>query len=1119
MAKKVISYLSSVKFDPKLWNTWWAQYVVQIRLVLMLILAIVAVGIFAYINIPRRLNPEINLAIVIVNTTLPGASPEDIEQLVTIPLEDEIKNVADIDTMTSSSVENNSNITIQFKSGVNADKARDDIKSAVDSVTDLPADAKTPNVTKLDFESAPIWQFAITTNGDTPSLMRFSKLLQDRIEELSKVDRVDLSGYDTQEVEVVLDPEKIASFGLSPIDVSGAIKKAAGSYPAGNVETATSAFSLSIDRDIHEVSDIRETRITVSGQSLRLGDIANVSNISKVNQNQALLSSKDKGISPTVQFFVYRAKTANIDAAEKDVRVVVEKTLHEYNGKFQMTTITNNSEDITKQFSDLTRNFMETIVLVFVLLLIFLGLRQAVISSITVPLTFFSTFAVINALGLTLNFLTSFAFLIALGLLIDDTIVTVAAMTRYYATKRFTPAETGVLVWRDFIVPLWSTTITTIWAFVPLLLASGIIGEFIKSIPIVVTVTMISSTSIAVLVTLPLMIIFLKPVFPKRVKIFFIALGLVTILVTVALFLPKNPLTPVVMVIFAALIFIIYRIRTTVSGKTQRFIKTNKIARHIPSFFSRISDRGLIDIEVLSAKYMVLINRILVSKHGKRNVLIALAVFALCAYLLVPLGVIKNEFFPKDDANVLFVAGELPSGTNLVTNKTEMLKVLSDVKNTDQVDYIVGETGTGFSSSTGGRSGSGNSFLLTLHLIDADNRDITSSEIAEKLREKLKGYSKGKLTVQEESGGPPAGADVQITLLGDDLTVLDQYANKVQQFLEKQPGVTNIDKSIKPGTSKLVFVLDKDKLAENKLSVDTVSTWLRTYASGFNLDELRFGNEKDKQDVVFRVSSDTQTAADLGRLSIPLPPATSGGEGSSVPLISLGQIKLATNPTTITREKGKRTLTVTGSVVAGYNTPEINQNLAKFADSGLNLSEGYTWQTGGANEENEKSVQSIMQAMIISFLLILITMVIEFRSFRQTFIALMIIPLSVAGVLYIFALTGTPLGFPSLIGILALFGIVVTHAIVVIEKINDNVHHGMELKDSIVDAAGNRLEPVLLTSAATILGLVPITISDPFWRGLGGAIIAGLLFSGAIKLFFVPVTYYLMFKNTQKGKK
>jgi multidrug efflux pump subunit AcrB len=210
------------------------------------------------------------------------------------------------------------------------------------------------------------------------------------------------------------------------------------------------------------------------------------------------------------------------------------------------------------------------------------------------------------------------------------------------------------------------------------------------------------------------------------------------------------------------------------------------------------------------------------------------------------------------------------------------------------------------------------------------------------------------------------------------------------------------------------------------------------------------------------------------------------------------------------RENGKRRVSVTASVTGDISATEKNEDVEKFADS-LNLPEGYSWQTGGVNEENERSVQSILQAMLLSFLLILVTMVIEFGSFRQTLIALLIIPLSIPGVFYVFALTGTPLSFPALIGILALFGIVVTHAIVVIEKINDNRKHGMGLHDSLVDAAGSRLEPVLLTSLTTIVGLIPITLSNPLWRGLGGAIIAGLLFSGAIKLLFVPVVYYNWF--------
>lgn len=1123
MPKHVVSYLASVRFDPKLWNHWWAKYITQIRLVLILIFTIVVLGIFGYINIPRRLNPEINIAIVIVNTSLPGASPEDVEQLITIPLEDEIKGVEGIDTMTSTSVDSNSTITLQFKAGVNGDKARDDVKSAADSVTTLPTDATTPSVRKLDFEDQPVWSFAITTQSDTASLMRFSKLLKDRIEALTKVDRVVLSGFDDQDVEVILDPEKIAEFGLTPPQVASAIQKAASSYPAGTLQTTSSSFSLVIDRDITTVDDIRNTRITVAGQNLKLGDIARVMSISKSDQNKALLASAVQKPTDTVQFFVYKTKTENIDVAEKDVHTLVDKTIAQYHGKFTVTTITNNAQEIEDQFNDLNREFSTTVLLVFILLLLFLGLRQALISSITVPLTFLASFAVIYALGLSLNFLTTFSFLIALGVLIDDAIVVVAAMTRYYGTGRFTQEETGVLVWRDFIVPLVSTAITTVWAFVPLLLAGGIIGEFIKTIPLVVTVTMIVSTMIALLINLPLMLVFLKPEFPTRVKVLLGFVVFITPLLIMGLLLPRSVISVVAVLILAIALFIGYRVRKPLLGYTNTYIRRNSYLRPVPGFIQRVSDRGLLDIEVLSRAYMRVIDRILISKHGKRDVIIAILVFTMAAYLLVPFGFVKNEFFPKEDSNLLYIAGELPPGTNLTTSSAVMTDVVGKIKDTDQVQYIVAETGAGFNSGMG-RTSSGNSFLLTLHLTDAKARDATSSDIAEQLRTQLKNYPKAKVTIQEQSGGPPAGADVQITLLGDDLTILDQYANKTIQFLQKQPGVTNIAKSIKPGTSKLVFVLDKDKLAENNLTVDQVSLWLRTYASGFKLDSVKFGNEKDKEDIVFRLSTQTQTPENLGRIAIPVQaaPAAAGqtaqAAGSSVPLLSLGSLKLATNPTIITREKGKRTMTVTATVVAGYNAQEVNQKLTKYADTGLALPEGYSWQTGGANEENQKSVQSILEAMVLSAILIFVTMVIEFRSFRQTLIALLFIPLSISGVFYVFALTSTPLSFPALIGVLALFGIVVRHAIVVIEKVNDDLKEGMTIRQAVVDAAGNRLEPVLLTSLAAIVGLIPITVSNPLWRGLGGAIIAGLLFSGAIKLFFVPVTFFLMFGGDKQEK-
>ncbi len=1112
MAQRKVSYLGSLKFDPRLWNNWWAKYLVQIRLVIMIILLVCVLGLFGYSRVPRRLNPEINIAIVTVNTILPGASPTDVEQLITIPLEDAVGNVSGIDTMTSFSTEGRSGITIQFKSNVNADKANSDVKSAVDTVNDLPSDATTPNVAKLDFENQPVWNFAVTTDLDTASLMRFSKVLKDRIDESSKVDRITMSGFDNQNVEVEILPERVEELGLNIQQISQALKSAAGSYPAGNVETGTSSFSLSIEKNVTTINDIRNVRVTTGGQSVKLGDIAKISFVSDRNQNVSILASSNIKQKPTVQFFVFKTKTANIDEAEKDVKKIVDDTVKEYGGRFKVVTITNAANEISDEFSNLAREFTTTIILVFALLLIFLGLRQALISSLTVPLTFLASFAVIYALGLSLNFLTMFSFLIALGVLIDDAIVVVAAMTRYYATGKFTPEETGVLVWRDFIVPLISTAITTIWAFVPLLLAGGIIGEFIKTIPIVVTITMASSTLIAIFITLPLMIVFLKPRFPRRVKIFLSILCLLVPVILIAVVTPKNTIFPLILILSAFFVYLTFKIRKSILNESQKVIRQNKYLRPLPRLFSRISDEGILNIEVVAKKYMTLIERVLSSKHGKRNTLIAVVTFTLVAYILVPLGLVKNEFFPGQDSDTLYVSVELPSGTSLSVAKLEMLSLLANLRNTKELLYAVGETGQGYSSSQG-RTNTQNTFLLTLHLTDPSERKAESKQIAEEIRSKFKNYSRGTLTVQEQQGGPPAGADVQITILGNDSQKLDNYADKTIQFLKSTPGTTNINKSITPGTSKLAFELDNDKLAENNLTIDQVAFWLRTYASGFSLDKIKFGDEEN--DIVLRLTSENATPEDLGRISIP---STSGVSQNinQVPLISLGKIILTTNPTSITREESKRTISVTASTTAGHNAQEINNKLAEFAKDGLKLEEGFSWKTGGVNEENQKSIESILQAMILSFLLIFITMVIEFRSFRQTFIALMFIPMSVSGVFYIFALTNTPLSFPALIGILALFGIVVRHAIVVMEKINDDRREGMSIKDAVVDAAGNRLEPVVLTSLAAIIGLIPITLSNPLWRGLGGAIIAGLLFSAAIKLFFIPVMYVLLFPEEKK---
>ncbi len=1101
---KRTSYLSQLRFDESLLRSWQAKVIANIRIVILLIVSIIMLGAVSFFTIPRRLNPEIKIPIVNIVTVLSGSAPQDVEKLVTIPIEESIKDVKGIDTLQSTSAENISVITVQFVSTVNGDKAKDDVQSSVDTVNTLPDDANTPKVTLLDFEDQPFWIFDITTQKDIASLMRFSKKLKENIEKLNKVDRVMMSGLEQQEIQVTIEPQKALDYNISPIQLSQLVKKATSSYPAGMLNTEQSTFSLSIDPIVTTVDDIRNLTLQIHGQSIPIGDVAVIAERSEINQEQTLLGKKGHAPARTVQFMVFKSSSANIDAAEKDVRTLVEKSISDQQNHYKVTSILNTSDQITEQFDDLFGEFRSTIILVFLLLLVFLGLKQALISTLTIPLTFLSAFAIIQQLGMSLNFLTMFAFLLALGLLIDDTIVVVAAMTRYYNSGKFTPYQTGILVWKDFIVPLWSTTITTIWAFVPLLLSTGIIGEFIKPIPIVVTATMLSSTSIAVLITIPLMVVLLKPQLPSRLTTFLKTIAYILLLGFIIFATPQSPVKPLLIMSFIALSVIAYSVRGSITTKILDMYNRQKLFMAFVQKVRAIADKGLISTDWLGAKYAQIIHTILVSKQNRRKTLIAIGAFVIIGYMLVPLGFVKNEFFPKTNQELIYVNVEMPKGTRSEMIKGEMKRLLPELEDTEETEFVVAESGKNIDSQ-GGRAADQNLFMYTVHLTPKENRTVTSQEIAENVRREFAQYHTGKLTVFEETGGPPAGADVQIKLLGPELSELNTQADRIVDHLQDQKGIIDPQKSVKPGLGKITFVPDTNNLSLYGVGIDQIGFALRTFASGTELDTLGSGDNEKK--IVYRASAEQERIQNIYQLSV-------GTNSGPVPLTELGDFKLLYNPTAITREGGNRTISVTAGVQKGFNIPEKNKELVDFV-SKMNLPEGYTWQTGGANEENNKSVQSILKAMLVAGLLILITMVIEFGSYRQAAIALMIIPVSIAGVFYIFALAQIPLSFPALIGVLALFGIVVTHAIVVIEKINDNRKEGIGLIDSIVDAAENRLEPVMLTSLATILGLIPVTLADPLWRGLGGAIIAGLIFSGALKLFFVPVMYYNWFKDDE----
>lgn len=1097
MKKRITSYLDQLQFDEKLSNMKITSYLTNIRLVMLLIIGIVLFGLFSFFTLQRRLNPEVQISIVSVITTYPGAGPTEVEKSVTEPLESKLLNAKNLSNLSSSSRENVSVITAEFNSSVAVDDARDEVQKLVSQVNDLPENSMDPLIRELDFEDVPVWQFVLTTDKSRATLEEAAHVVQTELENQSQIDRVVISGLETKEIQVVLDDAKVLEYGISPIQLLNLISANASSFPAGKVETSTNSYAFSLESGITDIDSIRNLPLNIRGTQVVLGDIADISYKSATNQARSYISTNDFENQTAVTISVYKTSSADITKSQQKAAEVTNETLAQFNGVIELVDIENVADQISEQFSDLYSNFASTIFLVFATLFIFLGLRQATIASISIPLTFLISFSVMGISGQTLNFLTLFSLLLGLGLLVDDAIVVISSATTYFKTGRFTPKEVGLLVWRDYLVPIWTTTITTVWAFVPLLLSSGIIGEFIKPIPIVVSTTLLASTTVAVLITLPLMMLLLQLKVPKRVTVFAkVIVALIAVIVLLNL-TKGQPLALAIYALFGLFVLMIFRWKQQLTKPITTKLKSKTVAKNV-SLFKRIADSGFINIEPISAKYKTVLAKILNSKKLKKQVVIAVSIVAVFSYALLPLGFIQNEFFPKVDAELVFVTLELPSGSNLQQTETKTLEIAKELHEIQEVEITNIQIGQANRSQTGSSTDGDNLSAISLRLVPESDRNRSSDEISDQARALIAAHHI-ESSVYTDSGGPPAGSDVTVKIIGDDLSQLQTIANKIDLELHNTDGVFNIERSVKQGNSKIVFTPNLAKLSEHGMTNQELGLWMRTAVSGFDLYEADFEQYSEQVDVKLYLFNKTVAPEQIANI----PVLTMNG---AVPITELGELQLKPAPSIITRENGKRTLTVTASVRPGFNSGKINQDILAYAQS-LELPRGYSFDTGGANEENIKSVQSIMQAMLLSVVLILATMVIQLGSFRQAVIVILVIPLAISGVFILFALTGTPLSFPALIGVLALFGIVVNNSIMVVDKINQNVAIGMQQKDAIADATASRVEPIFFSSLTTIIGLIPITLSDPIWQGLGGAIIAGLLFSGLIMLLFIPVVY------------
>lgn len=1116
------SYLDKLEFNPKLKKMWLSFFVYRFR-VIALIIALVSVwGIYSFTKLPRESNPEVKIPIAVVSTIFPGAAPADVEELVTKKVETKISGISGIDTLTSYSANSVSSVMVQFDADLDVDDSMRKVRDAVSNIeNDLPDDADNPTVTEVSLDDSPILSVAISGDYNGFTLYDYAQDIKDELEKIPEIREVNIAGGDRREIEINYSPQSLNYYGITVSQANNAIAAANINIPSGNFDGEVYVYPVRVDARIYNAQELQDLPIgIVSETQVFLKDIASVKETAIEKTKISRISSNGQNPGDAVTISIVKRTGGNIIETVRQAKEILQKFTQEIPG-LQYSVTYDEAKYIQEDFDRLTHDFILTLCLVMGVLFLLIGLKEALVAGLAIPLVFFITFGIMDATGITLNFLSLFSLLLSLGLIVDDAIVVVSATKQYMRTGKFTPEEAVLLVLNDFKIVLTTTTLTTVWAFLPLLFATGIMGQFLKSIPITVSVTLLASLVIALTVNHPMAAILERVRLTKNFFFFYCAslIGLAAVLI-----FQKNIFVQIggIIVLLAAGLMVYWyekggkialeknRRLVQIEEKDDEAIK-QKMRGQEPESKKNFSQRllgGIVNLNAALPLYEKYLSRLVNDAKSRKLFFSAIAMLFAAAVSLPLTGILKSEFFPADDFGYMYVNIETPAGYKLSQTEAVAEKIEEKLLQYEEIDNFSTTIGAAVStSSLNGASGnaSSNKASITINLIDESRRELKSYELEDIMRKDLAAIPNAKVTILGLRGGPPSGSAFQAEISGEDTERLEKIAGDLEPILRSVPGTVNVAVSLKKAVPQYTFKLDQVKLAQNNLTAAYVGSIMRTAISGTEVTTIL----RDNEDIKVVAQFDPALIPDLASVQNL---QVTNAAGKSVYLKDVAEISLDPSVESIMRIDQKRTVTLTGDITTETTSDEVLAEFKKLA-AGYRLPEGYEINYGGANEMSAESVQSIIAAMWVALILIVATMVIQFNSFTKTLIVLITLPLALIGVFFGLALLGIPLSFPGLIGILALFGIVVKNAIILMDKISLNLDNGIGFREAIIDAGKSRFEAIFITSFCTIIGIIPITLSSATWEALGAAIICGLSVSSFFTLFMVPALFAAFVKQ------
>jgi multidrug efflux pump subunit AcrB len=1077
-------------------------------------------GFFNYVMIPKEQFPEVVIPYIMVNTPYPGTSPEDMENLVTRPIEKQLKSISDVKNISSNSVQDFSSIVVEFTTEIELAEAKQRVRDAVDkSKSDLPNDLPDdPMIMDIDLSEIPIMYINLTGNYDLDRMKKYAEIAQDRIETLKEITRVDIVGSLEREIQINLDMFKMQAALVTTSDIERAVASENLTISGGTIENNGMKRSVRVQGQFKTVETIKNLVIqTSNGGHVFLKDIADVKDSFKDQESFSRLNGKS-----VITLNVVKKSGQNLlDASDKIMEIINNELVgNAFPDDLNVT--------ITGEMSRYTRNTLEELnntiiigfILVTIVLMFFMGFNNAFFVGLAVPLSMAIAYMVIPGLGFTMNMIVMFSFIFALGIVVDDAIVVIENTHRIH---RHQPdiVKAAKMAAGEVFLPILSGTLTTLAPFFPLAFWPGVVGQFMYYMPVVLIITLFASLFVAYVINPVFAVSFMKheydvvdhkPNYKKMIIIAGIAFLLALLSFAGGYYGLGN------LIIFTILLVAAFKL----------FIK------NLISGFQTKTWPFLMNLYERQIRYVL---------KGRRPVYMLIGITGLLFFTFFMLGIVKPQvlFFPNNEPNNIFVYLKMPEGTDQkVTDSVTRIaeKRVFEILGNDNpnVESIQANVAVGVAEDGSfDQSVAYNRGKISVNFVESKYRKgISTTKYMDNLRDGLKDIAGVEITVGQNHNGPPTGKPINIEISSENLDELIEDADKFLNFLDSMqlPGVEQLKSDFQNNTPEIAINVDRERANREGVSTGQIGMEIRTAIFGKEIS--KFKENEDEFPIQLRYDEYTREHIDaLMNLRITYRDMNSG-KLRSIPLSTVATLKYTDTYGGIKRKDLKRVITVYSNVLSGFSPNDIIPHIKQLAAS-FPFHQGVTLSFTGEQEDQAETMSFLGKAMFIALGIIFFILITQFNSMSKTIIILSEVIFSIIGVLL-----GVMIFDMSLVimmtglGVVALGGIVVRNGILIVEFIDVLKAKGLKTREAIVQGGLTRITPVILTATATMLGLVPLAIGmnvnfvtmftelNPhihfggdnvaFWGPLSWTIIFGLSFATFLTLVFVPAMYLMAYE-------